>query len=208
MVLYAFGLGKRAGACSCFGGLLFDDNVKHSSLVLLGRVKAQGRQELLTSTQPEIVYIDVEVVEVYRGGGALVKPLVRIWDSNVGTNCGGGLNELAPGKVVGLVMHENKSPHSIPELWETTGIKPGAADYLFGTCSQYWKVFETERRARRYMKRLMHRPVLSRYPMLDVIDRPTPALHRTATALSRACRTGELLGRCAAKNYQTEVSHP
>ncbi len=53
-----------AGACTCFGGLLFDDNVKQSRFVLLGRVKAQGRQELPTSTRPEIVYLDVEVLEV------------------------------------------------------------------------------------------------------------------------------------------------
>jgi len=164
VILCAFGFGKEVGACSCFGGLLFDDNVRQSSLVLLGRVKAQGKQELLTSPRPEIVYIDVEVIEVYRG--ALVKPIVRIWDPDVGTNCGGGFAELAPGELVGLVMHENRSPYSIPDLWETTGIKPGAADYLIGACSEYWKVFKTERMARRYMKRLVHEQVLSRYPKI------------------------------------------
>jgi hypothetical protein len=184
VALYVLGLGKSACACTCSGGLFFDDNVKHSSLVLLGRVKAQGRQELLTSIRPEVVYIDVEVVEVYRG--TPVRPMVRIWDPDVGTNCGGGLDELAPGKLLGLVMHENKSPYSMPGLWEVAGILPGATDYLIGACSEYWKAFKTQRGARRYMKRLVHEPVLSRYPMLDGIDRPTPALHRTATALCGA----------------------
>jgi len=185
VAFYLLGLGKRAWACSCFGGLVFDDNVKHSRFVLLGRVKAQGRKELLTSTQPEVVYIDVEVVEVFKGKP--IRPPVRIWDSYAGTNCGGGLDELTPGKLAGFVMEENRSPYSVPELWETTGIRPSATDYLFGTCSQYWRVFKTERGARRYMKRLVHETVLGRYLLPDGIDRPTRALHRTATALSRAC---------------------
>jgi hypothetical protein len=154
MALYIFGLGDMASACSCSGGLLFDENVKQSTFVLLGRVKAQGRQELLTSTQPEVAYLDVELLEVYKG--TPMRPVVRIWDSYVGTNCGGGLDELTPGKLAGFVVAENKSPYGVPELWDTTGIRPGAADYLFGTCSQYWRIFKTEREARRYMRRLVH----------------------------------------------------
>jgi len=154
IALYIFGLGKKASACSCSGGLFFDENVKHSTVVLLGRVKAQGRQGLLTSTQPEVAYLDVEVIEVYKG--TLVRPLVRLWDSYVGTNCGGGLDELTPGKLAGFVVEENKSPYSVPELWDTTGIRPGTADYLLGTCNQYWRLFKTERGARRYMRSLVH----------------------------------------------------
>lgn len=159
LTLCVLGLGKSAWACTCSGGLLFDDNVKQSSLVLLGRVKAQGTQSLPGSSRPEAVYLDVEVVQAYRD--PLAKPVVRIWDSMVGTNCGGGFTELSPGKIVGLVVHENKDPFSLPDLWKQTGINPGAADYLMGTCSQDWKVFKTQSSAHRYMKRLARGPVLT-----------------------------------------------
>jgi hypothetical protein len=154
VTLGILGRAEVASACSCFGGLMFDENVKHSKPVLLGRVKAQGQQEILNSTQPLVAYLDVEVVEIYKG--TLVGAVIRIWDANVGTNCGGGLAELTPGKLVGLVVEENKDPHSMSDLWNTTGIRPSTTDYLVGACSEYSKVFKTERGARRYMRRLTH----------------------------------------------------
>ena len=153
MTLCVFGHGEMASACSCIGWLSFDENVKSSTFVLLGRVKAQGRQKLLTSAQPEVTYLDVEVVEAYKG--TPMRSVVRIWDSYVGTNCGGGLEELTPGTLSGFVVMDSKSPYSMSELWDITGIRPDATDYLLGTCSQYWKTFKTERGAHRYMRRLV-----------------------------------------------------
>jgi hypothetical protein len=144
----------EAWACVCLGGLLFDDNVKQSDLVLLGRVKAQGTQLLPSSNQPEVVYLDLEVIKSYKGMPR--KPMVRLWDSYVGTDCGGGLAELTPGEVVGFVVNENKAPYSVPDVWKFTKIQPGTSDYLIGTCSEDWKVFRTEIGARLHMARLVH----------------------------------------------------
>ena len=155
-ILIACFLGKCtvASACSCFGGLLFDDHVKHSDLVLLGRVQTQGRQALSNSNQSEVGYLDLEVIQVYKGMPR--KPVVRVWDSYVGTDCGGGFAELSPGMVVGFVVEKNEDPDSSNVVWGITGIRPGAADYLIGACSEYWKVFRTELGARWHMARLAH----------------------------------------------------
>ena len=42
VVLYVLGLEEMARACSCSGGLLFDENVKHSKSVLLGQNRFQS----------------------------------------------------------------------------------------------------------------------------------------------------------------------
>jgi hypothetical protein len=148
LALHPLVIERTAFACSCSGGLSFDETVKHSTIVLLGRVKAQGR----VPSQAEVAYLDVEELEVFKG--ARMKPVARLWDSYAGTGCGGGLEKLPPGTLAVFSVEENKSPHSLPELWNTTGIRPGAEDYLFGTCSQFWKTFKTEHRARSYTRRL------------------------------------------------------
>jgi hypothetical protein len=105
------------------------------------------------STQAGVAYLDVEVIETFKG-----KPLegvVRMWDSYFGTNCGGGLDTLPSGTLAVFSVEENRDPHSMPEVWKDTGIKPGGEEYLFGTCSEYWRVFKTERGARRHMRRLV-----------------------------------------------------
>ncbi len=152
--LYIWGAGELAWACSCFGGLYFDEQVKQGTFVLLGRVRAQGKQKVQTSTQPEVAYLDVEIVENFKG--KLMERVVRIWDSNVGTDCGVDLYRLPPGALAVFSVEENRVPHSLPELWSITGIQPGADDYLLGTCNEYWRVFKTERGARRHMRRLLH----------------------------------------------------
>lgn len=156
LALYVWSACESAWACTCFGGLSFDDQIKQSSFVLLGRVKIQGRQQLRMSTQPEsdVAYLDVEVVDIFKG--KLPEEMLRIWDSYFGMNCGGGLDALPPGTLAVFSVEENRDSHSLPELWEMTGIRPGTDDYLFGTCSEFWRVFKTERGARRYMRRLMH----------------------------------------------------
>jgi hypothetical protein len=156
LTLYVWSAGELAWACSCGGGLFFDEQVKRSSFLLLGRVRAQGRQEIRMSTQPQsgVAYLDVEVRESFKGKPP--KGVVRIWDSNFGTGCEVGLDALPSGTLAVFSIEENRDPNSLPELWEITGIKPDAEDYLFGTCSEYWKVFKTERGARRHVRRLLH----------------------------------------------------
>ena len=152
LAFFVWSAGEVAWACTCFGGLFFDDQVQQSSFVMLGRVMTQGRQEPAGSTQEGVPYLDVEVVESFKG-----KPLegvVRLWDSFFGSNCGGGLDALPSGTLAVFLVEENRDPHSLPELWKEAGINPGADDYLLGTCSEYWKIFKTERGARRYMRRL------------------------------------------------------
>lgn len=152
LALYVWSAGELAWA-SCVGGLFFDELAKQSSVLLLGRVRAQGRQEIRMCTQSGVAYLDVEVRESFKG-----KPLegmVRIWDSNFGISCEGSLDALPPGTLIVFSMEENRDPNSEPKLWEITGIRPEADDYLFGACSEYWKVFKTERGARRYVRRLL-----------------------------------------------------
>jgi hypothetical protein len=67
LALYIWSAGELAWACSCFGGLFFDDQVKQSSIVLLGRVRAQGSQEVRMSTEAGVAYLDVEVIETFKG---------------------------------------------------------------------------------------------------------------------------------------------
>jgi hypothetical protein len=143
------GLADRARGCSCDGALFFDGLVEHSRIVILARVKGQGRQTLSTSSQPEVAFLDLEVVSVIKGSP--VRPEIRVWDAYAGTGCGGGFEALVPGTLAGFVLAENKEPDSLPDLWRMTGLSPGAEDYLIGTCSEYWKVFRSERQARRLM---------------------------------------------------------
>lgn len=112
LALYVWSVGEVAWACSCSGGRYFDEQVKQSSFVLLGRVRAQGRQGMRMSTSLEVAYLDVEVIDTFHG-----KPLdgvVRIWDSYFGTNCGGGLDTLPSGTLAVFSMEENREPHNLP----------------------------------------------------------------------------------------------
>lgn len=150
LALHLSGIGGAAWACSCFGGLAFDEMARQSPVVLLGRVKAQGQMpDSADSTAP---YLDVEVIEIFKGTS--VGQVARLWDSYAGTNCGGGLDTLPPGTLAVFSVEENSHENGLPDLWKDTGIQPAADDYLFGTCSEFWKVFTTERRARRHMHRL------------------------------------------------------
>lgn len=136
-------------ACSCFGGKTFEQSVESSSFVLLGRVVAKGQEP----DQWEPAYLEIEVIEALKG--APVDRVVRLWDSYAETSCGVGLGTLPPGTLAVFSVEKNSPENSLPELWEETGIRPGPEDYLFGTCSEVWKVFKTENKARRFVRRLL-----------------------------------------------------
>lgn len=147
LTLHVLGFAGAAWACVCTG-LSFDDKVEDSSVVLLGRVRTQGKQ----ASSSEVAYLDVEVVRVFKG-----RPTdreVRIWDSLPGTDCSIGLDRLDPGALAVFAVEENKEPYT--EVWDMLGIRPGADDYLTYPCSENWRVFKTERGARRYMERRIY----------------------------------------------------
>ena len=125
-----------ADACTCIGEWPnFARSARAAAVVLIGRVRTQGKPNLGGRLYPDldVAYLDVDVFEAVKGttNGAIV----RIWDPGFGGSCAMDLRPYVKGSVVAFALARNGP--EMDEYWQLVPFKPAKEDLLIQSCGEY-----------------------------------------------------------------------
>jgi hypothetical protein len=149
-----------ATACTCMGsdgssGVSdFRAVARHAPLLIAGRVVERLKPlppdsaGMSPSAPDEVAAIDIEVRDLLRGVEA--RRRIRVWDQSVTTSCSQDLKRLEVGAFVMIGIYP--AERRLTELSELVGIKPVPADYVLGTCAEYFRSFQNWSDLQRFVR--------------------------------------------------------